>query len=79
MEIRITFRANTGHYLKQSSNLEVLKAEYVPHLKITEVILVYCNTGNNDYQQGSRALYSFVPNKSMISQLLDIPPKNFIF
>ena len=51
----------------------------MPHLKITEVILVYCNTGNNDYQQGSRALYSFVPNKSMISQLLDIPPKNFIF
>ena len=49
----------------------------MPHLKITEVILAYCNIANNDYQQGSRALYSFVPNKS-IRQLLDIPPKNFI-
>ena len=35
----------------------------VPHLEITEVVLVHCNIGNNDYQQDSRALYTFVPNK----------------
>ena len=35
----------------------------VPHLEITEVVLVHCNIVNNDYQQDSRALYTFVPNK----------------
>ena len=49
-----------------------------PHLEITEVILVLCNTVNSDYQQDSRVLYTFVPNKSF-GQLLDISPKNFIF
>ena len=43
--------------------------ENVPHLEITEVILVHCNIVNNDYQQDSRVLYTFVPNKSF-GQLL---------
>ena len=33
---------------------------------------------NNDYQHNSRALYTFVPNKSFGS-LLDISPSNHIF
>ena len=33
---------------------------------------------NNSYQQNSRALYTFVPNKS-IGQLLDISHEKFIF
>ena len=33
--------------------------ENVPHLKITEVILVQCNIVNNDYQQDSRDLLNF--------------------
>ena len=32
------------------------------HLEITEVVLVHCNIVNNDYQQDSRVLYTFVPN-----------------
>ena len=32
----------------------------VPHLKITEVALVHCNIVNNNYQQDSRVLYTFV-------------------
>ena len=52
--------------------------EHVPHLEITEVILVHCNIVNNDYHQESRVLYTFVPNKSF-GQLLDNSPKNFIF
>ena len=32
--------------------------ENVPHLEITEVILVYCNIVNNVYQQDSRVLYN---------------------
>ena len=52
--------------------------ENVPHLEITEVVLVHCNMVNNDYQQDSQVLYTFVPNKSFGS-LLDISPSNHIF
>ena len=41
----------------------------VPHLEITEVVLVYCNIVNNDYQQDSRVLYRFVPNRPFGSLL----------
>ena len=38
--------------------------EQVSHLKITVVVLMHCNIVKNDYQQDSRVLYTFVPNKS---------------
>ena len=53
-------------------------SESVPNLKITEAVLVHCNIINNDYQQDSRVLFTFVPNKSF-RQLLDISPKNLYF
>ena len=37
--------------------------ENVPHLEITELVLVHCNMVTNDYQKNSRVLHSFVPNK----------------
>ena len=49
----------------------------VPHLEITEVVLVHFNIVNNDYQQDSRFVYTFVPNKPFGS-LLEIAPTNFI-
>ena len=52
--------------------------ENVPHLEITEVVLVLCNMVNNDYQQRSRVLYTFVSNKSFGS-LLETSLKNHIF
>ena len=52
--------------------------ENVIHLEITEVVLVHFNIVNNDYQQNSIVLYTFVPNKSF-GILLNISPKNFIF
>ena len=52
--------------------------ENLPHLEITEVVLVHCNMVNNDYQHDSRVLYTFVPNKSFGS-LLDISFFNHIF
>ena len=52
--------------------------ENVPHLEITEVVLVHCTIVSNNYQQDSRVLYTFVPNKSFGS-LLEISPTNFIF
>ena len=48
------------------------------HLEITEVVLIHCNIISNDYQQYSRVLYTFVPNK-LFGQLLEISPNNFIF
>ena len=52
--------------------------ENVPHLEITEVVLVHCNIVNNDDQQDSRVLYTFVPNEPFGS-LLEISPTNHIF
>ena len=49
-----------------------------PHLEITEVVLIHSNIVNNNYQQYSRVLYTFVPNRSF-GQLLGILPKIFIF
>ena len=44
----------------------------------TTVVLVHCNIVNNDYQQDSRVLYTFVPNKPFGS-LLEISPTNHVF
>ena len=52
--------------------------ENMPHLEITEVVLVHCNIFNNGHQQDSRVLYTFVQNKPFGS-LLEISPTNHIF
>ena len=52
--------------------------ENVPHLEITEVVLVHCNIVNNIYQYDSRVLYTFVPNKPF-GRLLEISLTNDIF
>ena len=52
--------------------------ENVPHLEISEVVLIHCNIVNNSNQQGTGALHTSVPNK-LFGQLLDISPKNLIF
>ena len=51
--------------------------EKVPYLEITEVVLVHYNIVNNDYEQDSRVLYTFVPNKPFGS-LLEIAPTNYV-
>ena len=52
--------------------------ENVQHLEIIEEVLVHFDNINNDYQQDSRVLYTFVPNKPFGS-LLEISPTNYIF
>ena len=52
--------------------------ENVPHLEIVELLLIHCSVVNNNYQQNSRILYTFVPNKPFGS-LLEISPPNHIF
>ena len=87
----ITFKIKKGYYIElltpetmkllgktKSKITNDKNVENVPHLEITEVILIHCNTVNNNYQQNSRVLYTFIPNKSLV-QLLDISSKNFIF
>ena len=64
---------NTENKITKDKN-----GENMLNLEITEVVLVQCNIVNNDYQQNSRVLYTFVPNKPFGS-LLDISPKNHIF
>ena len=91
IENRITFKIKSGYSLELStpetmkllgsSKNKITKnknGENVSHLEITEVILVHCNMVNNDYQQDSRVLYTFVPSKPFGS-LLDISPTSHIF
>ena len=76
IENRITFKIKTGYYLKiltpetmkllGSTKSKINKdenGENVPRLQITDVVLIHCDIVNNDYQQDSRVLYTFVPNK----------------
>ena len=90
IENRITFKIKNGYNLElltpetkllgstKNKITEDKNRENVPHLEITEVVLVHCNIVNNDYQQDSRVLYTFVPNKPFGS-LLEISPTNHIF
>ena len=69
IEKRITFKIKNGYSLElltketmkllRSTENKITKdknGENVPHLEITEVVLVHCNMVNNDYQQDSRVL-----------------------
>ena len=91
IENRITFRIKNGYSLELltpetmrllgSTENKIAKdknGENIPHLEITEVVPVHCNIVNNDYQQDSRVLCTFVPNKSF-GTLLESSPTNHIF
>ena len=78
IENRITFEIKSGYYLKLltpetmkllgSTESKISKdknGENVPHLEVVELVLVHCNLVNNDYQQDSRILYTFVPSKAI--------------
>ena len=45
----------------------------MPRLGTVEVVLVHCNLVNNSYQQASKVLFPFVPNK-IFDQLITITP-----
>ena len=50
--------------------------EDVPKLESVEVVLVHFNLVNNKYQQASKVLFTFVPNKQF-DQLINISPHSF--
>ena len=87
IENMVTFKTKTGYY--NVSNNEITwktkskitkdkNSEKMPHLEIAKVVLIHYNIVNHDYQQDSKVLYTFIPNKSF-DQLLDFSPKIFIF
>ena len=59
---------STKKYVDQDKD-----GEDVPKLESVEVVLVHCNLVNNNYQQASKVLFTFVPNKQF-GQLINIAP-----
>ena len=45
----------------------------MPKLESVEVVLDHCNLVSNNYQQASKLLFIFVPNKQF-GQLIEIAP-----
>ena len=77
IENRITFKIKAGYYIKLlspesiklfgSTKIKITKDENsknMPELEINEVALGHCNMLNNGYEQDSRVLYRYIPNKS---------------
>ena len=83
---RIVFKVKTVYKLELLSpeSMKLLRStkkhadqdkdgEDVPKLESVEVFLVHCNLVNNNYQQASKVLFTFVPNKQF-GQLINILP-----
>ena len=81
---KIVFKIKTGYKLEllSSETMKLLGStkkdvdqdkdgEDVPKLESVEVILEHCNLVNNNYQQASKVLFTFVPNKQF-GQLINI-------
>ena len=47
--------------------------EIIPKSETVEFVLVHCNLVNNNYQQASKVLFTFGPNKQF-GQLITITP-----
>ena len=88
---RIVFKIKNGYKLELlsketmqllGSTKDIIDAdknsENVPNLQNVETVLVHCNLVNNSYQQASRVLFSFVPNKQY-GQLFSISPHSLVF
>ena len=86
IENRTVFKTKTGYkvellteetmQLSGSSKKDVNQnkdGEIVPRLETVKVFLVHCNLVNNSYQQASKLLSTFVPNKQF-GQLITITP-----
>ena len=52
-------------------------SELVPKLESVDLVLVHCNVVNNNYQQASKVLFTFLPNKKY-GQLITVSPQTLI-
>ena len=88
---RLTFKIKKGYYHElltpetmkllgsiKSKITEDKNGGNVPHLEIVEFVLIHCSLVNNNYQENSRKLYTYVPNEPFGS-LLEVSPLNHIF
>ena len=87
---RIVFKIKSGYKLELLSK-ETLKflgstsnsidkdknSELVPKLESVDLVLVHCNVVNNSYQQASKVLFTFVPNKKY-GQLITVSTHSLI-
>ena len=90
-ENRIIFKIKNGYFLElltpktmkglgstESKITGEKNGENGPHLEVVEVVLIHCNIVDNNYQQNSRILYTYIPNKQFGS-LLEMSPPNHLF
>ena len=83
---RIVFKIKTGYKLEllTEETMQLLGSlkkgidknkdgEIITRLEPVEVVLVHCNLVNNNYQQASKVLFTFVPKKQF-GQLITITP-----
>ena len=82
---RIVFKIKTGYKLEllSSETMKLLGStkkdvdqdkdgKNLPKLESLEVVLVHCNLVNNNYQQTSKILFTFVPNKQFGQLILTV-------
>ena len=87
---RIVFKIKTGYKLEllTPETMKLLgstkkdvdsdkNSENVPKLESVEVVLVHCNLVNNNYQQESKVLFTFAPNK-LFGLLIPISPHSLM-
>ena len=87
---RIVFKLKSGYKLELLSK-ETMRllgsssdtihgdknSELVPKLESVNLVLVHCNVVSNNYQQASKVLFTFVPNKKY-GQLITVSPETLI-
>ena len=87
---RIVFKIKSGYKLELLSK-ETMRllgsstdtidgdknSELGPKLESVDLVLVHCNLVNNNYQQTSKVLFTFVPNKKY-GQLITVSPEVLI-
>ena len=52
--------------------------ENIPSIEVVEIVLVQCTEADNQYQQKSEVLYTFILNRSY-AYLLHAEPSNLLF
>ena len=87
---RIVFKIKSGYKLELLSK-ETMRllgsssdtigddknSELVPKLESVDLVLVHFNVVNNNYQEASKVLFTFVPNKKY-GQLITVSPETLI-
>ena len=87
---RIVFKIKSGYKLEflSKETMRLLgsttnsidkdkNSELAPKLESVDLVLVHCNLVNNSYQQASKVLFTFVPNKKY-GQLITVSPHSLI-